>query len=72
MTGLFSADLLVTQNEVVADSCVADAIWQDLVDLYQHLRVLVRGALDGVCAVILEREVALAEAWKTETHPVSY
>ena len=60
------ANLRVTQNEVVADPGMADAIWEDLVDLNQHLRVLVLGALHGVRAVVLEWKVALAETWKGE------
>ena len=63
--GIFRWDnLRVTQNEIVADSCMADTIRQDLVDLNQHFRVLVLRTLNGVRSVVFEREVALAETWQ--------
>ena len=43
---------------------MADAIWQDLVDLNQHFRVLVLRTLNSVRSVVFEREVALAETWQ--------
>ena len=45
---------------------MADTIWQDLVDLNQHFRVLVLRTLNGVRPVVFEREVAIAETWKLE------